>query len=74
MLSFQDGPASTLFEPVSLNGNVTFNELTNVGISDEMATSLDSALSGNCVSWGIRFEIKNIIAIMLNKIFFILSV
>jgi hypothetical protein len=37
--------------------------LTSLGISDEMAAALEHAPQGDCVCWGIPFEIGDVVAI-----------
>lgn len=59
----QDGPKSSLFLPVAFKGNVPLSELADVGISEEMATALEYAPSGDCVTWGIPFEIGDVVGI-----------
>jgi hypothetical protein len=68
--SVKDGPISSLFAPLPLNGvlpgrgSVSLSEVADLGISGEMSTALEHAPSGDCVGWGIRFEIGDVIAIM----------
>ncbi len=63
MPSTQDGPSSTLFAPLSFEGNVSLSELAGIGISDEMSRALEYAPSGRCVAWGIPFEIGDVVGI-----------
>jgi len=63
MPSIQDGPRSSRFEPLLLKGNVPLLELAEFGISDEMSLALEHAPSSACTSWGIPFEIANVVAI-----------
>ena len=63
MPSIQDGPGSSLFTPLPLQGNVALSALSGAGISEEMATALADAPDGVCVSWGIPFEIQDVVAI-----------
>jgi hypothetical protein len=63
MPSIQDGPSSSRFTPLPLQGNVALPELTGAGISEEMAAALAAAPDGVCVSWGIPFEIQDVVAI-----------
>ena len=63
MPSIQDGPSSPQFVPLALKGNVPLAELAGVGISDGMATALEHAPSGACVSWGIPFEIEDVVVV-----------
>jgi hypothetical protein len=63
MPSVKDGPSSNLFAPLSLKGNVALSRLTDVGISDEMSAALEYAPSGDCVGWGIPFDIRDVVAI-----------
>jgi len=53
MVNVKDGPGSSLFSPLSLNGNVPLTELTGAGISNPMSLALEHAPNGDCVSWGI---------------------
>ncbi len=63
MPAVQDGPSSPLFTPVSLKGNVALSGLADVGISGEMSAALEHAPTGDCVAWGIPFEIGDIVAL-----------
>jgi hypothetical protein len=63
MPNVKDGPSSSHFTPVTLAGNVPLSGVTDVGISNEMKLVLEHAPSGPCVSWGISFEIGDVIAI-----------
>jgi hypothetical protein len=58
MYTIKDGLSSSHFQPVPFNGNVTLSALRNFGVSDEMAQAVDQAPSGQCVGWGIPFEIR----------------
>ena len=63
MSGFQDGLSSSLFVPLPFKGNTTLSRLGDAGISDEMAAALECAPDGACVSWGIPFEIGDVVAI-----------
>jgi hypothetical protein len=63
MPSVKDGPSSNLFAPLSLKGNVALSRLTDIGISDEMSAALEHTPSGDCVGWGIPFDIRDVVAI-----------
>ena len=63
MSSVQDGPSSPRTTPLSFKGNVPLSKLADIGISDEMAATLEHAPSGDCVGWGIPFEIGDVVAI-----------
>jgi hypothetical protein len=63
MTGVQDGPRSPRFAPLPFKGNVSLSELAAVGVSDEMAAVLEHAPGGACVSWGIPFEIGDVVAI-----------
>jgi hypothetical protein len=60
-ISVRDGPVSSLFTPLPFKGNMGLSELTDVGVSDEMAAALEHAPTGNCVDWGIPFEIGDVV-------------
>lgn len=51
MSSVQDGPSSSLFTPMPLEGNLPLSGLTDFGISSEMALVLEHAPSDSCISW-----------------------
>jgi hypothetical protein len=58
MRTYQDGPASALFTPLPIKGNVKLSELDTVdGISEQMLEALEHAPDGACVCWGIPFTI-----------------
>lgn len=59
----KDGPCSSYFKPVLFKGNVTHSGLRDFGISDEMAQATEHAPNGQCVGWGIPFEIGDVVAI-----------
>jgi hypothetical protein len=63
MSNVQDGPKSSLFVPLTFRGNVSFSKLTGLGISDEMSAALEHMPSGDCVAWGIPFEIGDMVVI-----------
>ncbi len=63
MPSIHDGPRSSRFTPLPLQGNVPLSELADVGISDEMSLVLKHAPSNSCTSWGIPFEIGDVVAL-----------
>ena len=63
MPNIQDGPRTPLFEPITLEGNTAVNQLVAFGISDEMSAALEHAPVGNCTSWGIPFEIEELVAL-----------
>ena len=58
MSTVHDGPASPHFKPLPFVGNAGADAATTAGLSDQMAAALDAAPSGNCVCWGIPFEIS----------------
>ena len=60
---FRDGPRSQQFKPLRLHGNATLDDLQNVGVSQEMAEVLVHAPHGDCVGWGIPFEINDVVAL-----------
>jgi len=44
-----DGPRSPLFHPLPIEGNLSFTELAQLPISEEMRQALEQAPSGECV-------------------------
>jgi hypothetical protein len=63
MPSIQDGPASSLFVPLPLKGNVALARLAEMGVSGDMAAALDHAPSGDCVAWGIPFQVGDVVLV-----------
>jgi len=61
MSSYQDGPFSSLFNPINFQGEPRLTALSNPGLSAEMVSAAEQAPSGNCVGWGIPFEIGDLI-------------
>ncbi|MER9664080.1 hypothetical protein [Mesorhizobium sp. M0159] len=58
MSAYRDGPASSMFRPVSVEGTVSLEELArHPQVSAELAKAVPFAHSGSCVAWGIPFEI-----------------
>ena len=55
MSAIHDGPSSPHFEPLPFVGNAGVS--ASAGLSDQMSAALGAAPSGNCVCWGIPFEI-----------------
>ncbi|MCJ7700660.1 MAG: CehA/McbA family metallohydrolase [Anaerolineales bacterium] len=58
-----DGPRSSLFKAMSFKGNKACAKLKDAGLSKEMAAALDQAPRGESVSWGIPFEIEDVIVL-----------
>ncbi len=65
MTAIVDGPASALFFPLSLQSehSASLDHLVELGLSQPMAAALAAAPRGAGVSWGIPFEIKDVIVI-----------
>ena len=63
MPSCKDGPSTDLFRPLPFKGNVALSGLSGAGISDEMSTNLEHAPSGDCIAWGIPFQIEDAVAL-----------
>ncbi len=65
MSAIIDGPASTLFSPLSIESkdSASLDSLAQLGVSEKMAAALIEAPRGAGVSWGIPFEIKDVIVI-----------
>jgi hypothetical protein len=60
-VNVRDGPATSLFAPLPLKGNLAFAELANAALSEEMSAALEHAPNGECVAWGIPFEIGDVV-------------
>ena len=64
MTTIIDGPASALFFPLSFQGSTTsLDKLAELGVSEKMSAALAAAPRGAGISWGIPFEIKDVIVI-----------
>ena len=63
MSAIHDGPFSTFFSPLPLQGNANLAGLKAPGMSSEMAASLEHAPRGACVCWGIPFAIGEVAVI-----------
>jgi len=67
MPAIQDGPGSSHFQPLPFKGNADLAALVAgpkngpFGLSDEMAGALQHAPGGDCVCWGIPFEIGEVL-------------
>jgi hypothetical protein len=59
----KDGPASVLFAPLTLAGNVARSRLGRAGLSARMAENARHAPSGPCVAWGIPFRIGKVVVL-----------
>lgn len=56
----QDGPASALFHPIKLKGNCAAAGLAKLQqLSKDMRDASAHAPSGECVCWGIPFEVRS---------------
>ncbi|MCL5273293.1 MAG: CehA/McbA family metallohydrolase [Chloroflexi bacterium] len=58
MAPIQDGPKSALFTPLKLQGGGTFEQLSSASLSAQMAGAVEHAPRGDCVGWGIPFDIS----------------
>jgi hypothetical protein len=62
MSIINDGPSSEFFSPIPLKGNTQSTD-TPTGVSPEMSAAWKDAPSGNSVSWGIPFDIGELIVV-----------
>jgi len=61
---FVDGPASPLFRPVPVPGNVTLSRLRQkASLSQTLRERLTHAPVGECVCWGIPFEVNRVVLV-----------
>ena len=63
MRNIKDGPSSSLFRHVPFKSGMAFSDLRDLGVSNEMREAAEHAPSGQCVGWGIPFEIGDVIAL-----------
>ncbi len=58
-----DGPASAVFTPIALKGNIDIDELGRSGLSTLLREHAEFAPSGDCVGWGIPFRIGRVVLV-----------
>ena len=63
MVTSVDGPHTSRFTPLRLNGNAELTDLSEFGVSPEMVAALDRAPRGNCVGWGVPFDVGRVVAL-----------
>ncbi|MHB9022601.1 MAG: CehA/McbA family metallohydrolase [Armatimonadota bacterium] len=63
MPEYIDGPASSLFTPLPLRGNAEISTLEDCRVSEKMIAALAFAPVGNCVCWGIPFNIEQVVVL-----------
>jgi hypothetical protein len=80
MSAIHDGPCSPHFAPLPLKGNAHLAALagadtgdTPFGMTSDMAAALGQAPSGSCVSWGIPFEIGEVVILSDRPVSFSIS-
>ncbi len=61
MPRIKDGPCSSGFAPLAIKGNKTLSGLSKEALSQEMKEALEHAACGSCVSWGIPFQIEEVV-------------
>jgi hypothetical protein len=60
MSAIVDGPASSLFRPLALEGLTAFDALA-AQLPEGMAKALEHAPRGDCVAWGIPFAVNGML-------------
>ena len=63
MRSVVDGPASSRFTPLHLDGGLCADELASCSLSEEMRAALPHMPWGRCVSWGISLTIERMVVV-----------
>jgi len=63
MFKNQDGPRSPHFTPLAFKGNAVLPDLAGISLSERMSAAREQAPRGSGVSWGIPFEIGEVIAL-----------
>lgn len=58
MTVIKDSPATDLFSPLALKGNISVERLARRGISEEMVSALEHIPKGSSICWGISFQIN----------------
>lgn len=64
MKNIKDGPASPLFQTITIDSNSRIEDLDDSHLSDEFSEARELAPGGSCVCWGIPFEIDGVTAIV----------
>ncbi|MBN2391352.1 MAG: CehA/McbA family metallohydrolase [Anaerolineae bacterium] len=64
MKPITDGPISPNFRPVPFAGHIHLDDLSeSTAISTEMAAAVQHAPGGECVAWGIPFEVGKVVVV-----------
>ena len=61
---FQDGPRSPLFRPIPMNGNASFDQSGDWGVSPQMSNSAARAPMGEITAWGIPFSVGSRVCLL----------
>lgn len=64
-----DGPPSPFFNPLDITGNVEITKIDSSVLSAKMSEAIKSSPTGNCVAWGIPFNIREHIICIKDKPF-----
>lgn len=68
MPAVEDGPSSSLFKPIALEGNIDLAAIADADISEAMKAAARHAPTGRCVCWGIPFQIARAVALTTEPI------
>ena len=63
MPSVKDGPASPRFAPLKFRGRVRLDRLARAGVSRRMADAAGHAPTGDCVGFGIPFNVGAVLVV-----------
>jgi hypothetical protein len=66
-----DGPKSPLFSPLSFIGNIAFDQLDTSLVSARMVETAPHAARGQCVGWGIPFEVGIPVVLVEDQVRFV---
>lgn len=61
MPNIQDGPVTSRFTALKVQGNASFDSFSSFGVSKRMVEAVKFAPSGACTAWGLPFEIGDVI-------------
>ena len=64
MSNMQDGPGSSLFSTLRLQGNASLTDLSKLGVSEQLVMASEYAPVGDCVAWGIPFHVGEVVALI----------
>lgn len=68
MNTFIDGPFSDKFTPIIIPGGKSLSLIGTEYLPEDMSNKIQFAPEGNCVGWGIPFDIRNALCVQKSSI------